>query len=186
MLSWQNSIVLLIKIPTHSEVNQELEPEIYGSLILGFDKLSSKIEDFESLTNSQDLNNLRKCKLAMFKVTYQGWNSIKQKRNSWHAKKIFRRQLTWGPHNDFELSTSLSSFHEIAQNLDQETLHMRSMKAPSKCCKPSTKLKLSSWKIKCKGKLEWTSMDKKAPGQWEGSFIQVLNIRALNLFTVKV
>ena len=82
MPSWQNPIELLIKIPTHSEVNQELEPEIYGSLILGFDKLSSKIEDFESLTNSQDLNNLRKCKYAMFKVTYQGGNSIKKKRNS--------------------------------------------------------------------------------------------------------
>lgn len=82
MPSWQNSIELLIKILTHSEVNQELEPEIYGSLILGFDELSSKIEDFESLTNPQNLNILRKCKLAMFKVTYQGGNGIKQKRNS--------------------------------------------------------------------------------------------------------
>ena len=45
---------------------------IFGSLILGFDKLSSKSQTTESLSNLKDFVRLSKCTVAMLKVGRRG------------------------------------------------------------------------------------------------------------------
>jgi hypothetical protein len=56
--------------------SRELELAIFGSLILGVDKLPFKAQTIESFTNLQALNSL-----SMVKVRYQGGNDIKQRSN---------------------------------------------------------------------------------------------------------
>ena len=74
---------------------------IFGSLILGADKLSSKAQTFESLqTNPQALNSLSKCKLVMLKVRNHGGNDTKERKIFLTSQRFLESPLAWGPENE--------------------------------------------------------------------------------------
>lgn len=79
----------------------ELKLAIFRSLLLGVDKLSSKVQTTMNLTNLQALNNLSKCKLTMPKARNQGGTDTKKRSINDKPKnaRTIKNPLAWGPEN---------------------------------------------------------------------------------------
>ena len=68
-----------------------------------FNKLSTKAQTIQSLTDLKSANSLCKCKVAMLKVRYYCGNDIKE-RNSMTCSGMRETPLAWDPQNKSSMS----------------------------------------------------------------------------------
>lgn len=124
----------------------ELELAIFGSSILGLGKISSKAKTTESLTNPQTLDNFSNWKVVMLKKQDIKKEMIQNKGVFMTSHgKLIQSPSAWGSQK--EISNSRLLLIDLHWNSSGIWLrvwlwsvHMESIKAPSKRCKLKCKV----------------------------------------------